>query len=79
MPKDFSRIYRSISALFSFVFIKEKYSITLPDSGEHNYNLRMKKTFLLYALEILGRVLSYFGRKCSQSKPGSNGDADAQD
>jgi len=39
----------------------------------------MKKTFVLYALEILGQLLTYFGRKRSQSKPGSNGDTDAQD
>lgn len=37
----------------------------------------MKKTFLLYALEILGQLFTYLGGKRTQSKPGSNGDDDA--
>jgi len=37
------------------------------------------KKIVLYALEILGCVLSYLGNKRTQSKPGSKGDDDAQD
>lgn len=52
MPKELPRIYHSISALFSFAFIKEKYCITLLFSKEHNDYLRMKK-ILIWTLILL--------------------------